>query len=418
MRILYIAHRIPYPPNKGDKIRSFNQVKFLGARHEVHLACLADAPSDLDYRSELTAFCQSVEAYPLDRRRAALRSACSLPTGRPLTLPYFYSPRLRQAIRRRVAAQAFDLIYVFSSSMAQYVLDLPGVPKVLDMVDVDSDKWRQYSLYTKWPRAYLYSLEWKRMQAYEREITDRFERTILIAEPEVQILRALNPQARLAVVPNGIDAETFAQPGPWSETPSLLAAQPYVVFTGAMDYFANVDGVVHFGQRIWPQVRRRVPNLRFFVVGMNPTEAVRRLALNDPSITVTGAVSDITPFLAHAAACVVPLRIARGVQNKILEAMAAGVPVVATTRALEGLRAQVDRDVLLADDPEAFTEALVRLTQHPESARALVDSARRLLKDHYSWPVGLSLLESVLRTVHADYRFKQPGSPPSAVPLV
>jgi len=414
MRILYVAHRTPYPPNKGDKIRSFNQLHHLGQRHEVYLACLADDPADLAHRAALEAFCRSVEVVRLDRRLAKVRSLCYLPTGRPLTLPYFYVPALARAVRRLCRDHDFDLAYAFSSSMAQYIVNVPGVARVLDMVDVDSDKWRQYSLYTNGLRAGLYKLEWKRMQAYERSVTGQVDRTLVIAPAETQILKRLNPDAAVSEVPNGIDEAWFAAQGPWPVTPELLAAQPYVVFTGAMDYFANVDGVTFFAREVWPRVRRQVPALRFYIVGMNPAPAVRALGARDSSIVVTGFVPDTRPYLSHAAACIVPLRIARGVQNKVLEAMAVGVPVVATPPALEGLAVADGREVLCGHDPAALAEALVRAVQRPQDSRERVERARRLVKTQYAWPAILDRLEALLGLEHERFRQRQNGAPAGA----
>lgn len=299
---------------------------------------------------------------------------------------------------------AFDLIYVFSSSMAQYVSDSACVPTVLDMVDVDSDKWRQYARFTRWPRSALYALEWRRLAAYECSIMKRFRQTLVIAEPEAKILRALNPSSAITVIANGADVADGDPPAGGSVSADLRRAAPYVVFTGAMDYFPNIDGVRYFINEVWPQVRRAVPDLRFYVVGMNPTRAIRALAKRDLNVVVTGYVPDTRPYLAHAAACVIPLRIARGIQNKILEAAAAGTPVITTPQALEGLCFEPGREVRLADTAATFAEEVVRVVQSPEQYRQQIAAAIEAVKTHYSWEASLLQLDTLLCAVADTYR--------------
>jgi sugar transferase (PEP-CTERM/EpsH1 system associated) len=370
LRILYLCHRVPYPPDKGERIRAFHEIRALSRRHRVSLFTLADsAVTDLRPLEEM---CERVEVFNINRPAAYVRSALSVWRRRPLTLSFFESAELQARLKELARSERFDVAVVYSSAMAPYMDAFPGLPAVLDMVDVDSAKWAQYATFAARPMRPVYAMEARRLQAYEASLAQRFRRVVLVTEGESRTLRSFAPQARPESIPNGVDFEFFRPLDlPKSELPTL-------VFTGQMDYFANVDGVSHFVHEVFPRLRGRYPGLQFIIVGRSPSAAVRALG-EVPGIHVTGAVGDVRPFLSRAWAFVAPLRIAQGVQNKVLEAMASDLPVVCTRRVLAGLADggfREGRDLLAADTPEEMERAIASLLDDEAERRRLAECAR------------------------------------------
>jgi len=419
MKLLFLAHRVPYPPNKGDKIRSYHELRAFARRgHEIHLVAFADDVRDLQHQVELARWCASVRIIRLRKFWARLRALLALllprpaaaPLSRPLSLGYFGSRRVARAIGRALAGGEFDAIFVYSSVMAQYVPAEWHSRTVVDLVDVDSEKWREYGERTRWPQSWLYGVEAARLRRYEYKVVSRFAQTILTTPREAALLGRLDEftrRARLRVITNGVDLDYFH---PDDKLPEAAANNPMVhfadvgpradsaprlVFTGAMDYYANVEAVEWFVNKVLPRVREREPRAEFFIVGANPAARVRRLAAQ-PGVTVTGFVADVRPYLLGAAACVVPLRIARGVQNKLLEAMACGKAVVATTQAAAALRVKGGEELLVADDPEEFTAATLRVIRNATLRETLGWRARSYVEARHDWrPLLDRLIELV-----------------------
>lgn len=335
--LLFLAHRIPYPPNKGDKVRSFHILKALAGRYRVRLGAFVDDPADLAYGQKLGRYCTEVRLLRLRPLTARVRSLGGLATGRALTLPYFRDRVMAAWVRARLATGSIRRVLVYSSAMAQYVERAgDSLHRVVDLVDVDSDKWRQYAARSRWPMSSIYGREARRLLAYERRIAAAFDAAVLVSGAEAELFRTLAPEtaARVHAIENGVDAQFFRPDREYADP--YGPGGPVLVFTGAMDYRANVDAVDWFAAEVFPRLRERLPQARFFIVGARPVEAVRRLAAR-PGVAVTGSVPDIRPYLAHAALAVAPLRLARGIQNKVLEAMAMGRPLVASPEALDGL---------------------------------------------------------------------------------
>ncbi|HKJ72016.1 MAG TPA: TIGR03087 family PEP-CTERM/XrtA system glycosyltransferase [Gammaproteobacteria bacterium] len=335
--LVLLVHRIPYPPNKGDKIRSFHLLRHLAERYRVHLGAFVDDPADWAHAGALSELCAEVRLVPLRPRAARLRALGGLATGAPLTLPYYRSGAMRRWLRRTLRATGTRRLVAFSAAMAQYADEAaPGCTRVLDLVDVDSDKWRQYGQRRRGPAGWVYRREARRLLAYERRCAAAFDHTVLVSPAEAALFLRLAPEAagRVRVAGNGVDTDYFA-PRPDLPDPYPAGAEP-LVFTGAMDYWANADAVSWFAEAVLPRVRARHPQAAFYVVGTRPGEAVQRLA-RLPGVRVTGGVPDIRPYLAHARLAVAPMRVARGIQNKVLEAFAMAKPVLATGAALDGL---------------------------------------------------------------------------------
>jgi sugar transferase (PEP-CTERM/EpsH1 system associated) len=390
MRILMLAHRLPYPPRTGDRVRAYHVARHLARRHELTLACLVDEPESAPDIEALRTEIPDLEHVEVHRARKRLAALLSLPRGASATMAYFDSAALRARLAARLR-EPVDLIYVSSSSMAQYATDARRAPILMDFVDVDSDKWRQYGARLPAYKAWVYRIEAERLRRHEIAAARRAARSLVATGEEERLLRSLAPWAPTTVIPNGVDLEYFApRPRP--------AAAPSIVFTGVMDYFPNVDAVVHFCADVFPRIRAEVPEARFVVVGKRPAAAVRRLAAM-PGVQVTGPVPDVRPYLGDAAVAVAPLRVARGVQNKVLEAMGMGVPVVATARAREGLEARPGRDLLVEDDAQPFADAVVDLLRRPARRLELGRAGRAFVESHHSWAASMARLDAVLAEI-------------------
>jgi sugar transferase (PEP-CTERM/EpsH1 system associated) len=389
--ILFLAHRIPYPPDKGDKIRAYNVLRHLAERYRVHLATFIDAPEDVAHVRRLESICASVTWLPLSPRRARLRSLAGLLNGAPLTQFYFGDRRLRAAVAQLAAAHRPAFVYVFSSAMAPYVPDSPRARVILDMVDVDSEKWRQYAETGSGPARALYRREGRTLLALERRAAARADAVLLVSRAEAELFATLAPEAasRTHHVGNGVDIEYF---DPARAFPDPSDGRPALVFTGAMDYRPNVEAMEWFVEHVMPRLRERATPPCLWIVGSNPSRAV--LALAGPDIRVTGRVPDVRPYLKHARVAVAPLRIGRGIQNKVLEAMAMGVPIVATPQAREGIDACTDGEMLTAATPADFAAAICRVLDGdagPIGARARARVAR-----DYGWDASLAGLDRLL----------------------
>jgi sugar transferase (PEP-CTERM/EpsH1 system associated) len=390
--ILYLVHRIPYPPNKGDKIRSFNLLKYLAESHRVFLGAFVDDAKDWQYRPDVEGYCAETCLLPLNPTSGKLKSLAGFLTGEALSLPYYRDGRM-QAWVDTVLKRDIGAILVFSSAMAQYVEKQESVRRVIDFVDVDSDKWRQYAEKKSGLARWIYRREAERLFAYDRRIANSFDHSLFVSEQEAGLFTSLAPEtaSRVSGVENGVDTAYFHDSGdfhnPYPEGADVL------VFTGAMDYWANVDAVTWFADEVFPGILGRVPTARFFVVGARPTEAVRALGRRE-GVTVTGAVKDIRPYLAHAKLAVAPLRIARGIQNKILEAMAMGKPVLASSAAMEGIEAGGLPAAVTAESPAEWCEAVASLLDRPAGAAG----NREFVERRYSWRNSLGRLDTLLET--------------------
>ncbi len=383
MKLVYLCHRIPFPPDKGDKIRSYHQVEYLATRHEVDLFTLVDDPADMAHVPALARMVRRVHAQPIHPTWSRARSLLGVLTGDALSVRYFRHAGLERALQHALATEAYDLAVVFSSNMAPY-LDRWSGPRALDFVDVDSAKWLAYAgQLGPSPKRWLFRREGEAIRALEARLAEAAEVTVVCSEREEAELRRFCSPRNAVTVPNGTDVQYFS-PGPTDHAPID------VIFTGAMDYRANADAVVWFADEVWPRIRPGRPEATFFVVGSNPAPAVARLS-RLPGVTVTGRVDDVRPYLRAARVAIAPLRVARGIQNKVLEALACGRPVVATPAALGGIG---DADgVLVADTPADFATEVTRLLEREDERVRLGASGRRFVESRFRWEIRLAELE-------------------------
>ncbi len=387
--LLFLAHRIPFPPNKGDKIRSFHLLRHLAKRYRIYLGAFIDDADDWQYADALAPYCAEIKLLALHPRRKKLRSLTGLLTGEALTLPYYRNMELTRWAKQLVRNGTITRGLGFSSVMAQFMPH--GLAHtVMDMVDVDSDKWTQYAPSQPWPMSWLYAREGRKLGAWETQVALDFDATLLVSEAEARLLQQRTPLARnkIAAFENGVDAEYFS---PDRDYPNPYAANMQsIVFTGAMDYWPNIDAVRWFAEQVFPVIRKKIPDAQFTIVGSHPPPAVRSLA-HQPGVIVTGGVPDVRPYLAHATCAVAPLRIARGVQNKVLEAMAMARPVVITPQASEGIRARAGIDFELAQDAATFAAAVLQHLTHRDAAMG--QTARAGILENYDWERNLSAVD-------------------------
>jgi sugar transferase (PEP-CTERM/EpsH1 system associated) len=386
--LLYLVHRLPYPPNKGDKVRSYHLLKHLAARHRVFLGSFIDDPDDEQHVDALRALCADVHVERLNPSVAKLRSLSGLLRGEALTLSYYRHPGLARWVQKIQREQRLSAAVVFSSPMAQYVDARAEAPLLVDLVDVDSAKWTQYAPAHRWPLSWLYRREGRMLLEFERAVVARAAHSFLVTDAEVDLFRRLAPECadKVEAVGNGVNADYFspehAFPSPFAE------GEVPVVFTGAMDYWPNVDAVVWFATEVLPRLRTTQPDVRFYIVGMRPAPAVQ--ALSAERVIVTGTVPDVRPYLAHARVVVAPLRVARGIQNKVLEAMAMARPVVASTECASGIDATPGVDFDIAADIDAYVARIDALLRDPARAACMGAAGRSRVLAHYDWDARLS----------------------------
>lgn len=401
--LLFLVHRLPYPPNKGDKVRSYHLLKHLAARHRVFLGTFVDDPEDEVHVPTVRALCADLHVARLTPRHAKLRSALALLGTQPLTLRYYRDAGMTRWIEQLASRHAIDAVVVFSSAMAQYAQRLPQVPMLVDFCDVDSAKWSEYAGNHRWPMSWLYRREGASLLAYERLVAEQALRSFFVTEKESALFERLAPEctAKVDTISNGVDATFFApdpdRPSPFGSSgtqPDGATPEVPLVFTGAMDYWPNIDAVVWFVGDIWPTLRRRWPHLRFYIVGRNPPAAVQALA--GDSVVVTGTVPDVRPYLQHAAVVVAPLRVARGIQNKILEAMAMARPVVAAQCCVDAIDAQPGHELVGAESVTDYVTAVARLLDQPALADTIGAAGRQRVLNSYSWDAHLSRLDRFL----------------------
>jgi sugar transferase (PEP-CTERM/EpsH1 system associated) len=398
--VLFLAHRAPFPPNKGDKIRSFHMLEYLAKRARVHLGAFVDDPDDWGMvenpPADLKALCGDIHLEKLDRGQLIRKTWPLLMTDTPLSIGFYRSVWMQDWVRRTLAAHDVSAIFLYSAAVAQFGLRHgAGRQVVMDFVDMDSDKWVQYAAAKRWPLSLVYKREARTLFALERQIAARVDASVFVSEAEAQLFRAragLSPDQVLSIN-NGVDLERF-KPGVVAADPRL-AAGAAIVFTGAMDYWANEDAVAWFATDVLPLIQKTRPDASFWIVGGNPTASVKALSAK-PGVHVTGKVVDVRPYIAGAAVCVAPMRIARGVQNKVLEAMAMGRPMVTTTQGLEGIAARPGQDLHVADDAAGQADAVLTLLSDPFQADSLGASGRRAMEAGYSWAGNLARLDDLL----------------------
>jgi sugar transferase (PEP-CTERM/EpsH1 system associated) len=401
VKILFLCHRFPYPPRRGGKIRPFNIIQHLGRRHEVTVASLARSREELEAGQDLARYCARYLVETVSAPAAIAHMVGRLPTTVPSSMGYFRSGALTRRIRQEVRSTRFDLIFVHCAFMAPYVTDIAGIPKILDFGDMDSQKWLAYGRERSFPISLGYYLDGVKLRRAEARLAARFDVCTCTTRGELATLESYGAATHTGWFPNGVDTEYFKP-----------AAVPYeadtITFVGRMDYYPNQECMLEFCRTTLPSLRARRPALKLVIVGAEPSRAIRALG-ELPGVTVTGSVPDVRPYLWASAVTVAPLRIARGTQNKILEAMAMGVPTVASVAAARGVDAEPGLHVLTATTPSEYVDAILRLLEDPAARQRFSDAGRARVLSHHSWQRSMEMLDQILERHVPALRAAPPG---------
>ena len=382
MKILALTHRLPWAPNRGDRIRAYHVLQALAARHEIHLLSLVHTDDEEGHQVDVRAWLATVRAVRVPRRKRLLKAGLTLPTAVPLTFSLLDAPGLTLALRAMADRHQPDIVFAYCSGMARLLSD-PAVASrasIIDMVDMDSAKWRALGSTASPPMAWIYRREGRLLARAEADQMRHARVTTVVNDREAQTARAIAPDADVRVVENGIDFSGFSPSGP-------PASSAQVVFCGVMSYQPNAETAQWLAERVWPLVRETHTGARLALVGSDPPAAVKRLETLDRSIVVTGHVDDVRPWLWQSALSAAPIRTARGIQNKVLEAVAAGLPCVISSAVAAGLPPEVLTACDIADDAEGCAARISSLlSMTPEARRA---RGRTAVLDRLSWPARL-----------------------------
>jgi sugar transferase (PEP-CTERM/EpsH1 system associated) len=394
--LLFLCHRIPFPPNKGDKIRSFHLLKHLAKSFDIYLGTFVDDEQDWSFVAELDKYCRQRLVLSLSPRAATIRSLKGFLTNQALSVPYYENSDMTDWVKDVVASQGIAHAIVYSSAMAQFIppLEFQFKRRLIDFVDVDSDKWRQYSEQKNWPVSYVFRREANKLLVLEKALCEQFDSSLFVSQAEAELFKSLCPEnaSKVGYYNNGVDRDYF--------NPANSYANPYsidakvIVFTGAMDYWPNVDAVVWFARNVFPLLRAKHPQLQFCIVGGSPSAPVLRLG-EDAGVEVTGRVEDVRPYLQHAIAAIAPMRVARGVQNKVLEAMAMEKIVLVSSLGLEGIAAAHGEQLLVVEEPAEY-ETHIEGVINGEFCH-LQEPARHFITSCFDWDESLPAVVSLLK---------------------
>ena len=388
MKILFVCHRHPYPPKRGGKIRPFNIVSHWQLQgHEVHVCSLTRSDTEREEGEGLAEFCASSFSAQVTSVPQTVRMIARLASFTPSSMGYFYSPVLKKQIDRLVKKIKFDLIVVHCSSVAQYVEDIQHIPKMLDFGDIDSQKWLEYVSYKPFPWSVGYWLEGTKLMSAERRLAGKFDLCTATTRGELETLRGIKPGVNSDWFPNGVDTKFFS---PVSEYDVDL-----ISFVGRFDYFPNQEAVTRFVREVFPLVRDKNKNARFDIIGAEPPQSIKELS-NTAGVRVTGTVPDVREFVGASAVNVANLAIARGTQNKILEAMAMGVPVVASKAASKGVDAIAGEHLIASDQPREVANEILRLMYDKKARDRLGLAGRQRVISNHSWLASMKKLDRII----------------------
>jgi sugar transferase (PEP-CTERM/EpsH1 system associated) len=396
MQILFLTHRLPYPPDKGERIRAFHELRYLAERHEVDLFCFADSQESAENRQGLEGICRSIYVEVPKRPIRLLRAAGNFFTGRPLSFGFFRSRKFEARVRQALYERDYDLIFVYCSSMGYAIPDPAPAPLVVDFVDADSQKFRQYAARSGSLRRWLYAREASTVAAAEQSLGHLAALSFAVTEHDARELLTSDPKFRVEVVPNGVQLPDAPDVQDQDE---LRELKPFALFVGTMNYPPNSDAANYFAREIFPRVRKTYPGLKFVIVGRHPDRQVRQLS-NIPGVVVAGAVPDVFQYFRNADVSVAPFRISQGFHNKIAESLAVGTPVITTSRAMAGIGLSEREGLFVADTAESFAGEVSRVLADSCLRRALREGASSV-RQRLSWDIPLSRMEQLIIEVAA-----------------
>lgn len=392
MKILFVTARVPYPPNRGDRIRPFYFIKYLSKRHRVTVLSFAETGEEKINAMGLREFCELVEIVPLSRFGAYINCLINLFSSMPLQCSFYISQNMCNKIRHLVKQEKFDLVYIFPLRLAYYRYLFRNTPVVLDYCDSKELLHKRSLLKKKNPVGWLVDFEeWFKMSYYENKISRDFEICFAISAIDKCFLEKKRKLENLFVVPNGVDLEYFSP----IEYESVLNS---LIFIGSMDVFWNIDALTFFCNEIFPLIKKKIENVQLYVVGSNPCKKVKQLR-KDPQIIVTGEVPDIRPYLAKSTVSIVPMRVGAGIKNKVLESMAMKKPVISTTVGCEGIDVTPEQDVIIADEPEVFAERTIELLTNEQLRNRLATNGYNLVLSKYRWEKIVNEIENIFMSL-------------------
>lgn len=390
MKILYLSLRFPYPPYSGDKIRTYNVLKNLSRKHSVSFISFVQSPQETNFTGELLNYCQQVKTVEFSKLKAYANCLLYFSFPEPFEVVYWHSQEMQRQLDKMLNSDDFDIIHVQFFRMAQYVVKYTGISKVLDSCDsyaLNLSRRARLDRSLSWP---LIKVEANRVKTYEVEIAKYFDSVTMVSQLDMGCLRSVNGVIPLSVVPMGVDLNYYQ--------PSHEEYEPNLLFTGTIKYFPNKDSILYFYNEIFPIIKASVPNVKFYIVGNLPPKKIRKL-MSDRDVIVTGRVPDVRPYFAKSAVFVCPLRSGSGMQTKILEAMAMGVPVVTTTMGFQSLDATAGKDIIIADDPVSFAQEVIRLLQDRELRQTIAENCRKLVEEKYGWPIVVERFDRIYRDI-------------------
>jgi sugar transferase (PEP-CTERM/EpsH1 system associated) len=389
VRVLFLTHRLPYAPNRGDRIRAFHILRTLAPRVQLEVVSLAHDDEELERAELVRALGVQVSVFKTPELKNYASALLRLGGTQPLTHLLLNAPELTQALAQIVRDRPPDVVLAYCSGMARFALASPlsKFPLVVDLVDVDSQKWAALALSSPWPKRWVYRREAVYLARFERLLVKRAHATLVVNERERDVLHQIAPEGDIRVVPVGVHLQPLTPP-------SAPEERPRIVFCGVMNYRPNVDGVLWFARDVWPIVRARRPDAQFVVVGSNPTSEILRLASADSGIDVTGTVEDVRQYLWESAVAVAPLIVARGVQTKVFEAIGAGLPAVVTSQVLDGLPLSMRTACRVGDSPQQFAKEVLSLLELTGKERRSVAASARL--ESLTWESQLRSLRTIL----------------------
>ena len=406
MRILYVCHRFPYPPKRGGKIRPFNMIRHLKEEgHEVYVASLTRSQEEEEAGKGLADHCAGFVTGRVQSWKQNIRMVLKLLSRTPSSMGYFYSPELDRNIQGLLKRHTFNLIFVHCSSVAQYVSATKGVPKILDFGDMDSQKWQIYSRFKPWPLKWGYWLEGTKLEKEERRLAKQFDLCTCTTRAELATLDGFATGVPTDWFPNGVDHGYFKPDGKGYD-------QHRISFIGRMDYYPNQECMIRFCRQVLPLIQERVQEACLDIVGADPTPEIKNLE-EHKGVRVTGSVEDVRPYVLRSTTMIAPLKIARGTQNKILEAMAMGVPVISSKVAADGIDAVPGEHLLVADTPEGYADHVISLMSDAKLRDQYAKAGRDRMLSHHDWNRSLKRLDQIIeRCTSQDRSSKSPRRMP------
>jgi sugar transferase (PEP-CTERM/EpsH1 system associated) len=393
MNILYLSLRFPYPPHSGDKIRTYNVLKHLSRKHSISFVSFNQSPDEIKHIEKIQNFCSQVSTVRFSKTRAYSNCILNSLSEEPFQVAYWHSPEMQKTIDKLMDKDGFDLVHTQFFRTAQYIIKYTDKPKLLDSGD---SFWLNLSRRAKldrslaWP---LLKLEASKVKVYETQIAKWFDHVTMVSPLDMQCLLSNDSSLPVSVVPMGVDIDYY-QPGADAYEMNLL-------FTGTIRYFPNKDAVLYFYSEIFPLIKKAIPNIKFFVVGNYPPKNIVRLASNS-DIIVTGHVEDVRPYFDKSAVFVCPLRSGSGMQAKILEAMAMGVPVVTTSMGATALDAVDGKDIIVADNPKSFADKTIELVKNRDLRDYIAQNARKLVEEKYEWSTIVERFNEIYENIRMD----------------